>query len=151
MLADVPDTVKENSHVDTVRDNIVSMVLSFDRAEVFVAGGKRKMTGVSFIQYDRDGSIVAQGTAKQAVQSIQTDDVQFSGGLHVEIASEKASIDADSLEWRSQSKSLVGEVGQTVVITRTDGSSFKGSGFIADFTNRTMELSGGVEGSLVHE
>lgn len=151
LLEDVPDTVMENSHVDTVRDNVLSMTLSFERAEVFNTAGKRIMTGVVFVQYDRDGTIIAQGTAAKAVQSIQTDDVQFSGGLHVEIESEKASIDAENLEWRTQTKSLVGQPGQTVKITRTDGSTFQGSGFVADFINRTMELSGGVQGSLVHE
>jgi len=151
LKADVPDTVMEYSHVEVVRDNVKTMVLSFDRAEVFVTAGKRVMTNVEFTQYGRDGGIVATGSAKKAEQSIQTDDVQFSGGLRVDITSQDARIEADGLEWKAQTKTMVGLANQQVKIFRKDGSSFSGFGFIADFVNRTMEMSGGIVGQYVYE
>lgn len=151
LSAATPDTVLENSQVEVVRDGVRAMTMHFERAEVYAAAGKRVMTKVSFVQYDRDGAVSAQGSAGRAEQSIQTDDVDFSQGLTVDIVGQDAKVEAEALQWQAQAKRLQGTATQRVKISRKDGSAFDGFGLAVDFAARSVELSGGVEGSLVHD
>jgi LPS export ABC transporter protein LptC len=147
----VPDMVVANSEYRIIRDDRLLMTLAVERAETYAEAGNRVMSGVHFIQYNQDGSVAARGSAGKAVQTIQSDDVRFSGGLSVDIASEKATITAESLDWTAEDKILRGPVGQAVGISKQNGSRIKGYGLYADLNGRTIELQGSVEGYIVND
>jgi LPS export ABC transporter protein LptC len=148
LARDVPDLVTVDARVRIVRDDVLVMVLESDRAETYGEAGNQVLTGVRFTQYSNDGTVTARGTAGKAVRVIQTDDVQFTGGLIVEVVSESAHIKADSLDWTAADKVLRGQAGDLVEITKENGSRIAGYGLYADLSGRTIELGGGVEGVI---
>ncbi len=144
----VPDLVIVNAQFRIIRDDSLLMTMDVERAETFGDAGNRNMVGVTFTQFNKDGTVAARGTAGKAVQIIQSDDVHFTDGLTVEVASEKALIKASGLDWTAEDKVLRGQTGQVVEITKANGSHIKGYGLYADLAGRTIELSGGVEGLI---
>ena len=148
---DVPDMIIANSQFRIIRDDVLIMTLDVERAETYSEAGNRIMTGVRFTQYNNDGTVSARGMAGKAIQIIQSDDVQFSGGLTVEVTSEKATIAAQRLDWTAEDKVLRGPADQVVSITKVNGSRIRGYGLYADMGGRTIELLGGVEGLIIND
>ena len=148
---DVPDLIMVNSQSRVIRDDLLVMSLDYASAETFSEAGHQDMKGVVFTQYNQDGSVAARGTAGKAVRIIQSDDVQFSGGLTVEVASEQATITAQSLDWSAADKILRGPLDQVVSITKLNGSRITGLGLYADMGGRTIELLGGVQGVIIND
>lgn len=151
LARNVPDLVTVDAEVRIVRDDALVMILESRRAETYGEAGNQVMLGVSFTQFDHAGAVIARGTAGKAIRITQTDDVQFSEGLTVEVVSENASIKADALDWTAADKVLRGKAGGKVEITRQNGSRIVGKDLYADLLGRTIELGGDVEGVIIND
>lgn len=147
----IPDMIVSDTEYKVIRDGKLVMRMHADTAKVFNTAGSRVLEGVRFEQYDSDGKEIAHGIATKATQSVQTENVEFEGGLEVYLSEEEATIYADALSWNADEKTLKGSQNQRVSVEKKDGSKIEGTDFFADLNTREVELSGGVDGSMSGE
>ena len=145
----VPDTVMQNVTHTGVRGGLVTVELSSDRVENFSSDGRAVLTNVSYIEYDRDGSIANTGRADRAIIFSATDNAEVSGAIWLRSEGQETEITADELQWQDDSKRLSSATGRTVRLLRDDGTEVSGSGFEVDVRTKTVRFGGRVAGTLV--
>jgi len=94
-------------------------------------------------------AVNAQGQAGRASLETDSGNVFMNGGIAIEVASEDISIKTEELSWQDKERVLLAP--GTVNITRSNGTSLKGTGFSADIRKRTWEFESTVEGSVEDE
>jgi LPS export ABC transporter protein LptC len=91
----------------------------------------------------------AWGNAGKAQMETDTGNVFLSGGVVIEVVSEDITMETAELSWQDQER-LISAPGR-IHITRSDGTTLKGTGFSADVRERSWEFESAVEGSVVEE
>ena len=87
-----------------------------------------------------------RGKAGQASMETDTGNLFISGGVNIEVISEDISMETRELSWQDKERFLTAP--GTVSITRSNGTTLKGTGFTADIRKRSWEFESGVEGSV---
>ena len=110
------------------------------------------LNNFTFEQMEDSGdSIDAEGRAGKAVVQLESGDIALSGGVRINMESEDVTIETGSLEWQDKEKVLTGRNEANVIVQRSDGTNFTGTGFSADARNRTWAFSGEVKGLYVEK
>jgi LPS export ABC transporter protein LptC len=147
----VPDTVATTMIYRVVKDSRLSLELTAGRAESWSADQRTILSDVSFSELDPDGKPLTSGSAGGVVFHDDTEDAEISGGVQVYSASEQATVETGSLDWKSKLRLLTAPEGETVRIAKDDGSRLEGRGFTGDFRRREFSFAGPVEGTYVQE
>ena len=147
----VPDTVAVGIVHKIFKNGHLSMVLSASRAETFNTQKKTIISDARFEELDNKGKNVTEGRADQIVFHSDTENAEISGAVSVHSASDKATVQADSLSWENKGKRLTAAPGETVMIKKDNGSFLRGTGFVGDFRTREVTFSGPIEGTYVWE
>src|SRR5262245_53490708 len=99
-LSDIAKTTPHlsltNARHSVIRDGNLLLTLKAGSLLVYSKDNRRVFAQLSFIQYDKDGTIVAEGTAGAATQAIDTESIDFTDGIEIIVHSENALIRADS-------------------------------------------------------
>ncbi|MCL1814314.1 MAG: LPS export ABC transporter periplasmic protein LptC [Treponema sp.] len=93
--------------------------------------------------------INARGSAAQARIETDTNNLFIAGGVNIEVISENITIETEELSWQDGDRIL--RAPGMVNITRTDGTTLKGTGFTAEARTRSWEFESSVEGLVVEE
>jgi len=147
----VPDTVLTDFTSTTMRGQLPYFRIQAQSAETFGKKNETVLTDVQFQEFDKNGSVIAEGRAHHAVYYTDTQNAELSGDLNMYSLSEHARFSADSLAWNNDAKTLTGKPDALVVIKKDSGSFLEGRGFQADTRTRSFQFSGGVEGTWVGE
>ena len=146
----MPDTVLYGfSHV-VVRDGSPLFALKAERAEVYEAAGKTRLTGVSFTEYASDGSgtVAAEGRADSAVFHMKTENAELSGAIRYRSVGDGVTIESGYLSWDSESRILSSRLDSVTTLSDEDGDYLSGAGFKADAARRTFSFSEPSHGRL---
>jgi hypothetical protein len=113
-----------------------------------------ELADFSFEQYSAsDGSAAPEVNVKGSggLAKVETDTGNFSiqGGVSIEVASEDIALTAETISWKNEERLL--SAPDEVGVTRSDGTTFRGTGLAADIRARSWEFSGAVAGSMVDE
>lgn len=145
----VPDTVATDFVYRIVKGSRLSLEVTAGRAESWSAEQRTVLSKATFTELASDGTVATKGSAGDVVFHNDTEDAEVSQGVKVYSASEKASVETASLEWRSKPKLLSAPGEERVTIRKDDGAYIQGSGFTADFRKREVAFSGSVQGKYV--
>jgi len=145
----VPDTVLTDFTSTTMRGQLPYFRIQAQLAENFGKKNETILTDVQFQQFDKEGKIIAEGKANHAVYFTDTQNAELSGDLSMYSLSEHARFSADYLAWNNDDKTLTGKPDALVVIKKDSGSFLEGRGFRADTRTRSLQFSGGVQGTWV--
>ena len=147
----VPDTVAVDIVHKIFKNGHLSLILEASHAETFNAEKKTIITDARFQELDDKGKSLTEGHAGSIVFHSDSENAEISGSVSVHSTSEKAKVTADSLLWENKEKRLSAPPTETVIITKDDGSSLRGTGFVGNFRTRQVAFSGRVEGTYVWE
>jgi LPS export ABC transporter protein LptC len=147
----IPETILFDFTHTVVSGGRVWVILEAERAETYGDRNEIVLQGVFFREYDQEGNLQTEARAEQAVFATDSEDATVSGSIQIYSHDEQASLQARSLSWVREGKSLVADDGQTVRLQRDDGSYVEGEGFSADFRRKRLEFSSRVRGSYVRE
>jgi LPS export ABC transporter protein LptC len=145
----LPDTVAIGLVHKIHKGGRLSLELEAARAETFNTDKTTVLTDARFVEYDSEGGKATEGQANRVVFHADTENAEISGDVRVHSAPEKGSVTASSLSWENKAKRLTAPPEEQVHISKDDGSSISGSGFVGDFRTRQLVFTGPVQGSYV--
>jgi len=145
----LPDTVATDLVHRVVKDSRTALEVTAARAETYNSQHRTVLDAASFVEYDREGRPIVEGSAGRVVFHTDTEDAEISGRVRVHSAVDEAGIETESLAWKSEPRLLSAPVHDRVVITKDDGSRIEGTGFSGDFRRREIEFSGPIQGTYV--
>jgi len=147
-----PDIVMENLEYVRVRGGDPLMRIEANHAERWEDRQTMDLRDFSFEQMQDHGeSTNAEGQAGEAVVQLDSGDISLKGGVSIRVNSEDVTIKTSVLDWKDKDKTLSGRENAEVDIQKSDGTSFTGTGFLADARNRTWAFSGEVRGQYVEK
>ena len=145
-----PDIVMENIEYVRVRGGDMLARFRAEYAERWEEQQTMKLRDFTFEQMeDRGETVNVEGGGKAATVQTDSGDITLSGGVWINIESEDVTLSTEGLEWKDKEKTILCGVEEEVDIQRSDGTSFTGIGFSADFRSRTWSFSGEVRGTYV--
>ena len=146
LAGEVPNTVLRGVEHTVVRDARVIAILRVDRVESYEERNVVLLSGIHFRELDRAGTMVTEAWADTAVYHSDSGDARADGSVVVAAMREDAEITADALRWQDEARTLTGDDGAEVVLTRADGSIVTGVDFEADIARRVIRFLGPVAG-----
>jgi LPS export ABC transporter protein LptC len=147
-----PDIVMTDVEYVRIRDGDPQVRFRAESAERYENKQTMELRNFSFEQFEKHGDeINASGRAGSAHVDLDSGNIILENGISIAVDSEDITIATDNLSWYDEERILTGEDGGVVEITRTDGTSFYGTGFTANTRSRTFVFEGGIEGTLVDE
>ncbi|MDR0601369.1 MAG: LPS export ABC transporter periplasmic protein LptC [Treponema sp.] len=105
----------------------------------------------SFEQFANNGDVSAGGSAGVASVDLDSGNIDLGGGVSIDVKSEDITIETERIDWRDEERILSGPENGAVVITRSDGTLFQGSGITVNARGRTWEFAGEVSGSYIQD
>ena len=120
-----------------------------ERSESFDKNKKTVLTGVSFKEYDSQGTLVAEGRADRITYYSDTKNAEIEGRIKVHSLKEKGAINADYLSWDDKNRVLKGKPDVEVSLIDDDGSKVAGTGFEADLKRMVISFVNTVRGEYV--
>ena len=148
----LPDLVMENVEYVRVRSADPLARFTAERAERYEKQGLMKLQNFTFEQYgERGREVNAAGEGGHASVDIESGDISMTNGVKIEIGSEDIIMETNQLDWKDEPRLLYTEENNEVNIYRENGTSFTGTGLLADARNRTWEFSGSVTGSYISD
>jgi len=106
----------------------------------------------TFAQYmSSTGDVDAAGWGGFAHVELGALDVKMTDGISIVADSDDIELEANTLDYRDNAKTLKSDKDETVIIRRQNGTDFSGKGFSADVRARTFEFTSGVEGVYVYD
>ena len=151
MSESIPNSIIEDFSYTIVRGGVPTYVLEADSAEFYSAIEETRLAGLVFQELQKDGSLVTEGTADEAIYFTATENAELLGALSFFSAVEEATIHSDYLYWDSENKLLLGKDDGHVSIQSDSGSELEGIGFEADIRRRFVDFHGDVSGTFVAE
>lgn len=147
----IPDTeLYELSH--TRMDGAIPLFfIEAEHSAHFEKQGLTRFKNLRFEERDKEGALVTSGRADQGLMHVDSGDIEISGNLHFFYARETLRIEADYLYWSDEEKSLTGQEGEPVRLSKENGTYLQGRGFTADLRRRSVHFSRGVEGAWFAE
>jgi LPS export ABC transporter protein LptC len=145
----IPDTILENFSQTVVRDGRPELVLQAGEAKTYSASNRVVLSRARFQEYDSTGKLSIEGEAARVVFHSDTENAEFSGGIDLYSAQDKARLKATALDWDREHRSVRGAPQDAVHVEKDDGSRIEGRGFEADFRTRTIRFGAGVSGTVV--
>jgi LPS export ABC transporter protein LptC len=145
----LPDTAATGLVHRVVKNSRTALEVTAARAETWNAQHRTVLDAASFVEYDRAGVRVVEGSAGRVVFHTDTEDAEISGRVRVHSAVDEAGIETESLSWQSKPRLLTAPARDRVVITKDDGSRVEGTGFVGDFRRREIAFTGPVQGTYV--
>jgi LPS export ABC transporter protein LptC len=147
-----PDIEMEGVEYTRVRNGDPQVRFQADKAERWEERRTMDLEQFSFEQFEDHGEVInAQGSAGTASVELDSGNIELRNGVSIAVDSEDVTIETERLKWQDSDRVLSGPESGEVVIRRSDGTSFTGSGFTANVRSRTWEFSGEVSGAYVHE
>ena len=151
LLESIPETeLTEVTHT-IVRDGRVVAEFNARRVRNFPRAGRAELEEVSYAEYDGNGILVTAGSAQRAVYHTERADAELAGAIRLRSQSQDVWLETESLRWDDQHHRLTSGAGETVQISRDDGSQVSGTGLEVDVRRKTIRFSGPVSGTLVTE
>ncbi|MCL2608976.1 MAG: LPS export ABC transporter periplasmic protein LptC [Treponema sp.] len=141
------DIVMETVEYVRVRSLDKQARFSAERAERFEKRQLMRLLNFSFEQFDGVGELNVSGTAGSAEVDLDSMDIFLSDGVRLNVDSEDIAIETALLNWKDDAALLTGGEGDVVYLSRDDGTSFTGTGFVSEVRRRTWEFRGEVAGS----
>ena len=147
---DIPDTILTEFTQVMVKDSSPAFLIEASESWSF---GKKKEThfkNIHFQEYDKNGDIITDGKAENALMFTETENVEIWGGLYFYSKEESATLEGDYLFWDNEKSVLTGKSDESVKIVKDDSSAIEGAGFYADSNTRTIKFESGVSGRWVN-
>ena len=151
MIDTIPDSVLEDFTYTIVRGGAPAYLLEADLAKFFQEREETHLEGLVFRELNKEGALVTEGTADEAIYFTATENAELEGSLSFFSAIEEATIKSDYLYWDAENKLLVGRADGEVSIRSESGSGLDGVGFEADIRRRFVDFAGNVSGTFVPE
>ncbi len=146
---EIPDTILENFSQTVVRDGKPQLVLEAGEAKTYGASNRVLLSRARFQEFDSAGKLSIEGRAERVVFHSDTENAEFSGGIELYSAQDKARLKATALDWDREHRFVRGGPEDAVQVEKDDGSRIEGKGFEADFRSRTIRFGAGVSGTVV--
>ena len=151
-----PNVVMEEVEYIRIVNGNPEIRLRAEKVRQYEAKHLMELDAFSFEQYNAapEGQetipdVNARGQASRAKMETDTGNFFMGGGVTIEVASEDISIKTEELSWQDKERFLTAP--GTVNITRSNGTTLRGTGFSADIRKRSWEFDSAVEGSVVEE
>lgn len=144
-----PETVLVNFKYTRVRQGEKIAFVEGERGETFSKKNETVLYKVHFIEYDKEGGILNEGRADQAVYNNKTGNAEIHGNIYVYSYKEKAEVTAADLNWTGETKILKGRADEIITLKKDDGSYIEGKGFTADFKHKSIRFFSNVKGRYV--
>jgi len=143
-----PDLSLVNAKHSVIRNSKVTLTMSAAQIEVYTLDNRRNLTALSFVQYDNDGKVTAEGTAGAAEQKIDSENIVFSQGIEIRMTEGDTLVRAEGLSWDATTKTFSSNSDEEILLRRGTATEIRGTGLRIDTVNRFMEFSGAVNGTL---
>jgi len=132
-----------------VRNGKPSVILSADSALQFVKSNQSILENASFIELTENAETATTLRADTIIINTKTQDATLTGNVETYTITGGTRVQAESLVWTQQVRILNSQPDEWVSITRDDGSSIRGMGFIADMRRNEFSFSERVTGQYV--
>jgi LPS export ABC transporter protein LptC len=152
---DIPDVAMENVEYVRMENGKPLVRLEAGEGRRYEKKHLMELADFSFEQYNSsDGSaaepeVNVKGSGGLAKVETDTGNFSIEGGVSIEVASEDIALTAESISWKNEERHLTAP--DSVDVTRSDGTTFRGAGLSADIRARSWEFSGSVAGKMVDE
>ncbi|MDR2481644.1 MAG: LPS export ABC transporter periplasmic protein LptC [Spirochaetaceae bacterium] len=149
---DFPEITMENLEYVRVKDGSISAKLIAEIAEKYETKHTMNISNYEFQQYKPvSAEVEAAGNGGDASIDTANNNVKMSKGVNIRVDSEDFNLETVSLEWQDKQKILQGGKGDSVHISRKDGTDINGADFYADIMSRTWVFGTNVSGVYVNE
>ena len=153
---DKPNLVMENAEYVRIVNGNPEIRVNAEEIRHFEAKHTMELDNFSFEQYNTSPEgqeaipdVNARGNAGMARMETDTGNVNISGGVSITVVSEDYSLETTELSWQDKEKFL--SAPGIVNITRSNGTTLKGTQFTAYARSRSWEFGSAVEGSVVED
>ena len=153
---DNPNMVMENAEYVRMVNGNPEIRLFAEEIRHYETRHTMELDNVSFEQFNAapEGQeeipdVNAHGKAGFTRMETDTNNFFAGGGVTIEVVSEDFSMETAEISWQNQERFLTAP--GMVNITRSDGTTLKGTGFSAHTRSRSWEFESGVEGSIVED
>ena len=153
---DDPNLVMENVEYVRITNGNPEVQVKAEELRRYEAKHILELDELSFEQFNAapEGQkaipdINARGKAGAARLETDTNNFLIHGDISIEVVSEDITLETPELSWQNKDRLL--NAPGFVNVTRSDGTTLKGTGFSADVRNRSWEFESAVEGSVVED
>jgi LPS export ABC transporter protein LptC len=148
----LPDIAMSNIEYTRVANGNPEIKLKAAQADRYDERQVMDMTTFSFEQFNTSsGEVDTTGQGDSATIDLNALNVNMSGNVNISADSEDMKIATSELDYQDADKTLKGKEGDTVNISRSDGTLVKGNGFTADVRSRSFDFASDVSGIWVQE
>jgi LPS export ABC transporter protein LptC len=147
----LPDIVMERLEYMRVRKGTPQARFKAERAERYNGRSLMMLSEIEFEQFNHLGETDTEGTAGEAEVELQSGNIRLRGGVNVRVESEDMNLETGTLDWSDSEKLMKGGDTEVVVITRTDGTEFRGIALTVNTRNRHWDFASGGEGIYQQE
>lgn len=124
--------------------------LTADYVATYSRRQEQEFSGLSFREFDQDGTIRLEGEAEGGTLDLRTEDVELTGRIRLFSSPDDATIESSYFFWNAEDRVLTADDSE-VTITRGDGSEVQGAGLRVDGRRNLVEFTDGVRGTYVDE
>ncbi len=145
-----PEIVLDEAVASRFSSAKLSIAFSAERLELYDADSVWAGSDVAFTQFSEDGTGSVEAEGKAGLMLVDNANEIYSLGASVafNVKSEGMSFDASDLRWEKKTNWLYAPKDGLVMISRNDGTTIQGTGFIADTLGWRYEMNQSAEGTM---
>src|SRR6056297_1666929 len=104
MEESIPDSIIYSFEHTAVENGAPLFRLIAEEAALYGEKKRTELSDVQFYEFDKEGAIVTEGTADEAVIFTESEDAELTGDLQVYSLREEAEIFCDYMYWNNEQK-----------------------------------------------
>ncbi len=143
----VPSSVLFNVEQIQVKNGNPKASFTAQEAYLWSEKEETELYSVQFLEFDENREIITDGVADYILIN-DNNDASIKGGISGRSIRNEASIEAENLDWKDETRELSSSIDGLVIISLDGGTVLKGAGFSADFYTETIGFSSRVEGNI---
>ena len=143
----IPSSVLYNVEQVQVKEGSPRAFFSAEEAKVWDERDDTELFHVKFQEFDRARRIITDGEADYILIN-GNNDATISGNISGYSLNNEASLKAETLNWKDETRELESPGDEDVTISLDGGTVLEGAGFAADFYTNTVVFSTHVSGNI---
>jgi len=141
-----PDIIFQKVNYTIGQTGLFPIYITADSIEVYNKENQTIVSGMTFVQKDKTGSIVMTGSCDEAIIETTTNAAQLTGNVILNRPGDELSIEADDLNFDYKNQQI--KTDKTVILKYNKGNVINATGLTCDFKASVYEFDKINEGTI---
>lgn len=146
---ETPEFIIRNADIYIVQDQKFRLLV--DSLTYYNEKQEYHAEGVEFYGYSIQGDELFEAQSGSAILFESTNDIELLEDVTLSVEEDGITIQGESFSWKDAIGEFSADPDSEIVITKTDGSNFKGKGFVVNEYTREIQFSSSASGVIASQ